>query len=72
MTDLQYATIIMSILLLTLCVLVVINIIINIIQMRWRRNTSSKPIAPMPPRYVPHAPQAGKHVAVHNQGGPIL
>ena len=53
MTDLQYDTIIMIILFAILCVLIMVDIVVNIMQYRYRRRISSLPRTPMPPKYVP-------------------
>lgn len=53
MTDLQYATIIMIILFVVLCVLITIDIVVNLMQLRYRRHMASRPRSPMPPRFIP-------------------
>lgn len=53
MTDLQYATIIMIILFAILCVLIVVDIVVNLMQYRYRRHVHSKSRTPMPPRFIP-------------------
>lgn len=53
MTDFHIAIIVMIILFTILAILMVVDIVVNLMQYRYRRHMASRPRTPMPPRFIP-------------------
>ena len=53
MTDFHIAIIVMIILFTILAILIMVDIVVNLMQYRYRRRISSRPRTIMPPRFIP-------------------